>query len=182
MHDVARRIENEEKHCEPSMEFTSRIVRVMRDFFNALPDSVMLVEDRGKLQSIDGLIAICCHYNEHRDLRKKFTCDTYLQIALQGLLDEAHRGKDAVLDPHRRRVTIKYFGEPGKDVVVTGTFDDWAWSIMMTPVEGYTGHYQRTLMLKKDEEYQYRFAVDSQESTQGISVKEDWRGSKNSYI
>lgn len=160
-----------------------RILPITRAFFKALQNPFMPVGDQGRLQSIDKLIANCGHYcSKDATPQEMDVCDSAMQRELQSLLNEARHGKDVVLDPHGRRVTIVYFGVSGKDVVVTGTFDGWTQSIKMTPVEGHPGKYQRAFKLRTDEEYLYEFVVDGKRSTQGANVKDDSNGSKRNFI
>ncbi len=86
--------------------------------------------------------------------------------------------------PRGRRVTFRYRGEPGHQVTVAGTFNDWDPQARPLAYEESTGEYMVRFLLKKGT-YQYKLVVDGQWILDPTNPKEapnDFGGSNNVII
>lgn len=60
----------------------------------------------------------------------------------------------------KKRITFRYTGDPGRDIRVTGTFNEWSESRQMADLDG-DGHYELRMFIPPGQ-HEYKFLVNGE--------------------
>ena len=93
------------------------------------------------------------------------------------------KGNPRAGQPRGHRVVFTYHGEPGRQVFVAGTFNDWNPEARPLVDKEGTGEYMARLILKEGT-YQYKLVVDGQWILDPLNPQEapNYFGGRNSVL